>query len=282
MSPLVSIVTPTYNRIDSLTQVFHSVIDQTLSDWEWIIADDCSDDGTQEIVKKWEKDNPRIRYFRFEENTGSPVVPRNWGCYLARGKYVAFLDDDDLWYPHKLQIQVDIMEGSYTPLIYHDMEVRYPDKVEQWSQMASPHSGKQTFRFLLRKNFIPTSSVIVRKETLDRFKTGSWEDSPMDPRYGISHDWDLWLKIAFHEYVPIDYLGMTLGVLRMQDRSVITKVHRRRRECRQIVRSWKDKIDEDWYRKVLAYYYLMEGFDLMPKFMQEKIRKLWYRQRRYK
>ena len=103
---LISIITPVYNSEKYIGETIQSVLSQTHHNWEMLIADDCSRDNTAEVVQKF-KDS-RIKYFRLEKNSGAAVA-RNEALEKAKGKYIAFLDADDMWKPEKLEKQLDFM-----------------------------------------------------------------------------------------------------------------------------------------------------------------------------
>lgn len=109
---LVSIIMPSYNTANYISDSIHSVLNQTYNNWELIIVDDCSTDGTDEIVASFLSD-PRIKYFKNETNSGAAVT-RNRALREAKGKWIAFLDSDDLWMPDKLKKQIRFMnENGY-------------------------------------------------------------------------------------------------------------------------------------------------------------------------
>ena len=108
---LVSIIVPAYNSERFIAETIMSVRNQTYQSWEMIIVDDCSTDRTQEIVLAFQKDDPRIKYFRNETNKGS-AVSRNIALQNAEGKWIAFLDSDDIWHPKKLEKQIEFMRGN--------------------------------------------------------------------------------------------------------------------------------------------------------------------------
>jgi glycosyltransferase involved in cell wall biosynthesis len=103
---LVSIIVPTYNRAHLIGETIQSVINQTYKNWELIIVDDGSEDDTVSVIKNFT--HPRITYFNIE-HCGLLGKVRNHGIKHSQGKYIAFLDSDDLWIPGKLQIQVDLL-----------------------------------------------------------------------------------------------------------------------------------------------------------------------------
>ena len=110
MSDLVSIIMPSYNTGKFIKQTIESVLAQSYSNWELIIVDDCSPDNTDEIVKPFLSDQ-RIKYLKNEKNSGA-AVSRNRALREAKGKWVAFLDSDDLWKPEKLEKQIGFMERN--------------------------------------------------------------------------------------------------------------------------------------------------------------------------
>ena len=106
MDGLVSVITPVYNSEKYIYSSIKSVLDQTYENWEMLIIDDCSNDGTEQVIR--EILDSRIKYFRLEENSGAAVA-RNRALEMAKGRYIAFLDADDMWKPHKLENQLKFM-----------------------------------------------------------------------------------------------------------------------------------------------------------------------------
>ncbi len=110
---LVSVIMPSYNTAKYIAESIESVQKQTYRYWELIIVDDCSDDGTDEVVKAYGTDN-RIKYIKNAVNSGAAVA-RNIALQEAKGRWIAFLDSDDLWEPTKLEKQITFMvENSYS------------------------------------------------------------------------------------------------------------------------------------------------------------------------
>lgn len=110
MNELVSIIMPSYNTGRFIAETVNSVISQTYTNWEIIIVDDCSSDNTDEVIAPFLKDE-RIKYLKNEKNSGA-AVSRNRALREAKGKWIAFLDSDDLWAPEKLEKQVGFMEKN--------------------------------------------------------------------------------------------------------------------------------------------------------------------------
>lgn len=107
----VSIITPTYNCGRFIGKTIESVLNQTYTDWEMIIVDDCSTDNTKDIVLEYSNNDSRIKYIRLRENSGAAMA-RNKAMEVANGKYMAFLDSDDIWTSDKLEKQIKFMEDN--------------------------------------------------------------------------------------------------------------------------------------------------------------------------
>lgn len=119
---LVSIITPAYNSAKYIAQTVYSVQNQTYSNWELIIVDDCSQDRTVEIVANLAANDTRIKLIQLAVNSGSGVA-RNTALNEASGNYIAFLDADDLWKPTKLQEQLHFMKTHDLPLTFSFYEL---------------------------------------------------------------------------------------------------------------------------------------------------------------
>ena len=116
-SSLVSIITPTYNSEKFIIETIQSVQKQSYPDWEMIIVDDCSTDNTVSIVSAISKNDSRIRFFQLEENLGTGVA-RDLALSKATGRYITFLDSDDLWKPSKLEKQIDFLRSNNHPFTF--------------------------------------------------------------------------------------------------------------------------------------------------------------------
>ena len=114
-SPLVSIITPAYNCKTTYKKTYDSVLSQTFSNWEWIIVDDCSSDDSYSYLKELTKNDPRITVYQTPKNNGSAAA-RNIGLKHATGRYITFLDSDDLLDPNYLECQLDFIKDN-GPLI---------------------------------------------------------------------------------------------------------------------------------------------------------------------
>ena len=114
---LVSVITPTYNSSRFIEETIESILAQTYANWELLVTDDCSDDGTWEILTEYAQKDNRVKTFRMTENSGAGVA-RNNSIKHASGRYIAFCDSDDLWLPEKLEKQISFMQQ-------HDLAFTY-------------------------------------------------------------------------------------------------------------------------------------------------------------
>lgn len=120
MNSMISIIMPSYNTANYIEASIESVRHQTYENWELIIVDDCSTDDTDEVVRPFLSDR-RIRYLKNEQNSGA-AISRNRALREAKGKWIAFLDSDDLWLPEKLEKQVAFMEQNGYHFSYTNYE----------------------------------------------------------------------------------------------------------------------------------------------------------------
>jgi len=191
MSPAVSIIVPTFNRLRFLRKTLASVFEQTFEDWELLIADDGSEGETRAFLQSID-DPPRIRVL-WLPHSGKPAAARNAALREAKGEYVAFLDSDDLWTPNKLQIQIaSLRRGGgdrwgYTRFVLVDESGNPTD----WQRSRSwPVPGGWIFDTLVKsETVIAVPSVVVSRELLER--VGGFDEDLV-----MCEDYDLWLRLA--------------------------------------------------------------------------------------
>lgn len=183
-SAAVSVVVPTYNRACRLGETLLSVLNQTYKDFEIIVVDDGSTDDTSKVMQSF----PGVQYVFMKENHGVSRA-RNEGLNRAKGRYICFLDSDDLWNEKKLQTQVQWMERNI------DCQVCYTDEV--WVRRGvrvhpmnkhRKYSG-DIFRHCLPLCIVSPSSAMLRAELFDQI--GNFDES-----FPACEDYDLWLRIA--------------------------------------------------------------------------------------
>lgn len=203
-APQVSVVIPTYNRAKDLKRCLDSLLAQTFRDFEVLVCDDGSTDGTVEVVSLY-KDSLELTY-HWAENFGGPARPRNTGLRLARGAYVALLDSDDWWAPRKLAESVRRLDAG-ADLVYHDMfAVRSSRQRLHWHRHRTRELMTPVFDDLLQYgNALCNSSVVVRREIL--LDVGGFSE---DRSLIAWEDYDAWLRIA-RVTERFERLGETLG-----------------------------------------------------------------------
>ena len=199
MGPKVSVILPTYNRAPFLPRAVKSILAQSFSDWELFVIDDGSTGETQRVIQPYLTD-PRIHFLK-KKREGVAAKTRNAGLRLARGKYVAFLDDDDLFLPHKLERQVTWMdERPAVGLLYSLIQVADADLKPL---KIVPKNPGRSFLELFQENPIQVATVLVRRTCFDT--VGFFDESLLG-----SEDYLMWLRIA--ERFPIDFLPETLAI----------------------------------------------------------------------
>ena len=166
MEPLVSIITPLYNSEKYIAETIEFVLAQTYSNWEMIIVDDCSKDNGVEIVEKYREKDKRIKLYQNEINKGVSYT-RNRAIDIAQGKYIAFLDSDDLWKKEKLEKQINFMEQNNIVLSYTAYEKINEDGSKR-GEIRVPE--KLDYKELLKNCLIGFLTAIYRKEELKNFK----------------------------------------------------------------------------------------------------------------
>jgi len=254
-SPLVSVVLPTYNYARFLPESVGSVLSQTYTHYEVIVVDDGSTDNTKDVLNPFMQ---KIRYIKLEQNKGLPVA-RNTGIQSARGKYVAFIDADDLWLPEKLQTDIEYFETHPEVSMVYSKHINIDEKgrVVNGSVKKQLPSGNVFTQLFSEQNFVIASSVVVRKNVFET--TGLFDEQLFN-----CQDWDLWLRIAFHFQVaginkplvkyrhnPHSLSKNRNNVLKYQ-KIVIDKIYNK----------FKDKengINEKLYKKRLASHYAKVG-----------------------
>ena len=163
MEPLVSIIVPTYNSEKYILETIESVKQQTYKNWELIIIDDCSKDKTQEILEN-EKRDKRIKIINLTKNSGAGIA-RNIGIKEAKGRYIAFLDSDDIWNEKKLEKQVEFMEINKYEFTFTDFH-RINESGEIIKKLKVPKVT--TYSKNLYYNTIQTSTAIYNQEKLGK------------------------------------------------------------------------------------------------------------------
>ena len=171
-TPCFSIVMPVYNAASTLCAAVQSVVGQTYQDWELILIDDGSRDGSLHLSKLISRSDPRIHAFGFS-NTG-PAAARNRGLELARGKYIAFLDADDLWHPERLEGFAELFDQKDNVGVLFS-RTQFMDTDGKLLRTITPTVSELTLERLLAENPVcSTSNIACRREVIDQI--GGFED----------------------------------------------------------------------------------------------------------
>lgn len=181
-SPLVSIIVPTYNVEKYIAQTIECVLSQTFTDWELVITDDCSKDSTVKIIEKYTQEDERIKLHLLSNNSGAAAA-RNNSIEKASGRFIAFLDGDDWWYPEKLEKQMRFIQETHCEFCFTAFE--YADM--NLNVIGVSHKPKKiTYRDIKLGCNIGTPGVIY-----DTLRIGKM----YMPDMKVSEDWSLWIRI---------------------------------------------------------------------------------------
>lgn len=203
---LVSIITPSYNSARFVAQTIESIKNQTYSNWELLITDDGSTDDSQHIISEFIKDDTRIKLFVLEGNSGAAVA-RNNSIKHAKGRFIAFCDSDDCWYPTKLEEQLQFMKERDCFLSYtsYDIMNEAGKKIGHFNCLR-----KTTFAKILQDDGIGCLTAIY-----DAGKIGK----VYMPLLRKRQDWGLWIQII-KKFGPAYGLQKRLAIYRKRSDSI--------------------------------------------------------------
>lgn len=213
--PAVSVVIPTFNRGKIIKNALDSLVYQTFKDFEVLIYDDGSSDNTNVIINNY-LEFLDITYFWFP-NSGGPALPRSFCIEKAIGKYIAFLDSDDLWYPRKLEICMNYLSKGFD-LVYHDFDIICNKNFWRKKSFKSRQLSCPVFKdLLLNGNCIINSSVVVSKGAIECIL-------PINQSKQIvaAEDYDTWLRFAKITDL-FGYIPETLGLYSIGNDNISSK-----------------------------------------------------------
>ena len=182
MPSLVSIIMPSYNTGRYIENSIKSVLAQTYKEWELLIVDDCSKDDTDRIIAPYLEDK-RIHYLKNEKNMGA-ALSRNRAIRVAKGKYIAFLDSDDIWEAHKLEKQIQFMRKNNYAFSFTDFTIRVNGKLLPYVYTGPNVVGKIK---MINYCYIFTSTVMYNREKVGEIQI---EDLKKN------NDYAMWLLIV--------------------------------------------------------------------------------------
>jgi len=208
--PEVSIITPAFNCSKTIDETFGSILAQSFSNWEWIIVEDHSKDDSWEKLQSLKEKDKRIILLRTPQNSGAAAA-RNMAIEKARGRFIAFLDADDLWKPEKLTHQIAFMKKNKYCFSYSDYEVLYPDGRKK---LYSPKRDWQDYKRLLKISEIGCLTVVY-----DAFCIGK-RYMPLDCEK--REDYGAWLDIT-KEGIIAHKIKESLATYRIVENSVSSR-----------------------------------------------------------
>jgi len=190
---LISIIIPMFNAENTIGEAIRSVKAQTYQNWELLVIDDCSTDKSRDVLREFILQDRRIRLIESEHNFGGPARPRNIGIRNACGKYLAFLDSDDLWLPNKLKREVDFLENNPGYFLVHSKcLLKKNGKISGVSPKTKKAGSGNVFNQLyLELNSIACLTVMMVNE-----KGSGQFLFPEDEKFISVEDYVLWLSIA--------------------------------------------------------------------------------------
>lgn len=162
---LVSIVTPVYNSEKFISETIQTVKNQTYQNWELLLVNDYSTDNSENVIREYEKQDDRIKLINLEKNSGAAIA-RNTGIEKAKGKYIAFLDSDDLWDNQKLEKQVNFMKENNYEFTFTSYE--FADENGKGNGKVVRVPEKINYKQALKNTTIWTSTVIFDAEKLGK------------------------------------------------------------------------------------------------------------------
>lgn len=269
--PKVSIIMGTYNRAGMIARTIESVQAQTFYEWELIIADDGSIDGTSGVVKGWARKEKRIVVLRNEANQG---ISQNYNVAfaVARGRYVAMIDDDDPWCDsEKLQKQIAFLDAHPEYVGCGGGVIVIDGSGEERYRYLKPETDTEIRQRMLYSNPMANSTTLFRREAGDRV---GWYDGSL--RY--SGDRDFWLKMGrvgklynFPEY--FSYYTMTGA------NTSIAKIKPHLKASLEVMRRYKD--DYPGYTLAFALNLVQYWYAFLPEVVRRPIHQLLARLKRF-
>lgn len=207
MEGLVSIITPTYNSEAYIAQTILSVQNQTYQNWELIIVDDGSTDGTVAIISEIAQSDQRISFIRLPQN-GGPAKARNAGIEQAQGKYMTFLDADDIWFPEFIEKSIQIIQKTETHFVFSSYKRANESLEFVYSDFIVPE--KVTYIDILKTNSISCLTAFIDIEVLGKKEM---------PDIFKRQDMGLWLQ--YLKEIPFAFgIQEPLAIYRIRENSL--------------------------------------------------------------
>lgn len=260
----ISVIIPNYNRAAFLKQAIESVLAQTYPVLEILICDDGSQDESRSVVQAFADD--RIQWLDCGRN-GRPAIPRNKGIQRAKGQWLAFLDNDDVWLPEKLELQIAALQQQKVHAVCTNAKIIGPGKSPENCAEAQPDQ-QIDFKTLVKSNVIICSSVVIQKALF--LKSGAFPESPS---LKALEDYAAWLQASL--YTDFYFIGSPLLYYRddsansirtesLSTREQLSRIHKH-------FRQWSKKNKTGCTKT--NYYLLRDTF--VTRFLSERRGKLY-------
>jgi teichuronic acid biosynthesis glycosyltransferase TuaG len=252
--PLVSIITPAYNAERFIKATIESVINQTYTNWEMLIVNDCSKDSTTFIVQEYVEKDSRIILINAPQN-GGVAAARNLALERAKGKYIAFVDSDDCWHPKKLEIQINFMQERNIAFSYTSYQL-----IDENGTMLNRYvHAKPTMKYnnVLKNTLIGCLTVVVNVE-----KTGGFRFPPLTH----TEDTMAWVEVLRRGFVAYGILDV-LSYYRISSNSMTS------RKPKMAKLQWKTYREYCGYGVIRSvYYFTCYAINALLKIKNAKVR----------
>jgi glycosyltransferase involved in cell wall biosynthesis len=245
-SPIVSIILPAFNRQAYLRAAVTSIFEQSFTDWELIIADDGSDQGTRAYLRTLDRP-PRVRIL-WLAHTGNPAAVRNAALREARGEFVAFLDSDDAWHPDKLARQIELLRQQphrlwcYSPVTHMNADGNPLARKPRARRMAP--SGAVFEQIARWQAAIAMPTVVAQRKLVER--VGGFDEQQL-----MHEDCDLWLKLAHESDVSV--VDSPLSRVRHHDNHYSASGERAVRDWIGLFEKWQQRVPEARWKRVFSW-----------------------------
>lgn len=207
-SPLISIITACYNSEKFIGETIRSVLSQTYTNWELIIVDDCSSDNSVTIIETFSHTNSSIKLIKNTSNKGVAVA-RNTATKAAKGQYIAFLDSDDVWKPHKLQTQINFMVENNYNVCYSSYElIDEKGNILNKTINALP---ELSLKKLLKSNYVGNLTGMYNTSKLGKIYVKNLRKR---------QDWLLWIEALKRSKKPAKGIQESLAFYRVRENSM--------------------------------------------------------------
>ena len=252
-SPRISVVMPAYNSEKYIAEAIESILNQTFTDFEFIILNDGSTDNTAKIIKEYAKKDKRIKLIDNKKNQGLVSI-LNQGLDLARGEYIARMDSDDISLPTRFEKQIKYMDthpecgvlGTWFQCFCNsDAKVRHPERIKILNILHDQHVGHPT--------------VMLRKSVMDKY--GFYYDT----NYKYAQDFELWSRMVY--FTEIHNLPEILLHYRMADLSIsVAHATEQQGFAKRVKQNILDKITDDPVKQQMILNEMQPGI-LLPKWL---------------